>query len=69
MAIPCNYIYAGKFTEGVAHVTISDSNDEVLIDRTGKITTKLLEKYISDFTFLEGLSVAYAPTGNKIIFE
>jgi hypothetical protein len=51
LEIPCKYEEAGYFSEGVAHVTISDSDDEVLIERTGKIITQLLVNYDSDFTF------------------
>ncbi|MGF7046981.1 hypothetical protein J2T13_001483 [Paenibacillus sp. DS2015] len=68
LAIPCQYASAGYFSEGVAHVTMADSNDEALIDRTGEIVTRLTTTYSSEYYFTNGLAVAYAPKDSKIGF-
>jgi hypothetical protein len=67
LVIPCTYLEAGYFSEGVAHVTMANSN-EAFIDRSGKVVTTLQQKYSSEYIFSEGLALAYAPRGNKIGF-
>ncbi|RQW09231.1 WG repeat-containing protein [Paenibacillus rhizophilus] len=68
LAIPCTYTEGGYFSEGVAHVSIPDSDKQLIIDRSGKIVHVFLNKYASDFYFTDGLAVAYAPEGGKMGF-
>ncbi|OAB44379.1 WG repeat-containing protein [Paenibacillus glacialis] len=68
LAIPCIYAEAGYFSEGLAHVSMTNSRSEAFIDRTGKIVTTFNQKYSSDYYFSDGLAVVYAPLGNKVGF-
>ncbi|OAB32474.1 hypothetical protein PMSD_15915 [Paenibacillus macquariensis subsp. defensor] len=67
IAIPCTYEEAGYFSEGIAHVSMVNSN-EVFIDRSGTIITTLKQQFSSEYIFSDGLALAYAPRGNKIGF-
>ncbi len=66
LAIPCVYTGGGYFSEGVAHV--SNSKEHMLIDRTGKIVSRLTTPYGSEYSFINGLAVAYAPKTGEMGF-
>lgn len=68
LAIPCQHTSAGYFTDGIAHVIMADPNDQAFIDRTGKIVTRLTQKFNSEYNFSNGLAMAYAPKGEQIGF-
>ncbi|MBD7968228.1 WG repeat-containing protein [Paenibacillus gallinarum] len=65
LAIPCQFTEAGYFSEGVSHVTLANTNQQELIDRTGKIISHFLKKYDSDFYFSNGLAMVTDPKSNK----
>ncbi|GAB6989644.1 WG repeat-containing protein [Paenibacillus pini] len=68
LAISCQYNEVGYFSEGVAHVTLPDANQEALIDRIGKTVTLLTTKYSSDYYFTNGLSMVTDLKSKKIGF-
>ncbi|AHV99511.1 WG repeat-containing protein [Paenibacillus sabinae] len=68
LAVPCKYADGGYFSEGVAHVSIPDTDKQLIIDRSGKTVHVFFKKYDSDFYFTSGLAVAYAPKGGKLGF-
>ncbi|NGM82149.1 WG repeat-containing protein [Paenibacillus sp. 7124] len=52
----------------MAHVSIPDSDKQLILDRSWKVMHVFLKKYASDFYFTDGLAVAYAPKGGKLGF-
>lgn len=66
LAIPCIYTGGGYFSEGVAYV--SNSKEHMLIDRTGKMVSKFTTTYGSEYSFFNGLAVAYAPKTGEMGF-
>lgn len=65
LAIPCQFTEARYFSEGASHVTLANTNQEALIDRTGKIISHFQKKYDSDFYFSNGLAMVTDPNSNK----
>ncbi|MEE4567997.1 WG repeat-containing protein [Paenibacillus polymyxa] len=68
LVIPCQYTEANVFSEGKAKVTIADTKENAIIDRTGKILSHFKENVDSEYVFTEGLALAYAPNTGKIGF-
>lgn len=66
LAIPCVYTSGGDFSGGVAYVT--NSKEHMLIDRTGKMVSKFKTEYKSEYSFINGLALAYAPKTGKMGF-
>ncbi|MGW8444033.1 WG repeat-containing protein [Paenibacillus sp. S33] len=68
LVIPCQYTEANFFSEGKAKVTIADTKENAIIDRTGKIISHFKENGDSEYIFTDGLALAYAPNTGKIGF-
>ncbi|BCG61507.1 WG repeat-containing protein [Paenibacillus sp. URB8-2] len=65
LAVPCKYADGGYFSEGVAHVSIPDSDKQLIIDRSGKMGHVFLKKYDSDFYFTGELAIPYQYTRGR----
>ncbi|MGZ0038850.1 WG repeat-containing protein [Paenibacillus ottowii] len=68
LVIPCQYAEAHSFSEGKAKVTIADTKENAIIDRTGKILSHFKIDGDSEYVFTDGLALAYAPNTGKIGF-
>ncbi|MEK4734450.1 WG repeat-containing protein [Paenibacillus sp. FSL L8-0641] len=68
LVIPCQYTEANFFSEGKAKVTIADTKENAIIDRTGKTLSHFKENGESEYVFTDGLALAYAPNTGKIGF-
>ncbi|WPP41765.1 WG repeat-containing protein [Paenibacillus hunanensis] len=65
LVVPCHYVEASSFSDGVAVVKKNKDEHGSLINTSGKQVTTLERTYDSDFQFSDGLAVAYSADNGK----
>lgn len=66
LVIDCSYIQASYFSEDIAYVQKSKSDNGSFINTTGKKILDLERSYDSNFNFTEGLALSYSKNSDKI---
>jgi len=66
LVIPCIYAETTGFSDGIAFVKKSKNDNGAFITSDGESITNLKKSYSSDYSFSEGLALAYSPNNDKI---